>query len=85
MSAKEYDEIVSGAFGVAAIHLQTSMLTALVAKGYVSMKEAAEIISAAAQELDQKVGTALSPEMVVLGTRVLTDLALRWKTQAKGN
>jgi hypothetical protein len=85
MSDKEYDEVVAGAFGVASIHLQTSTLTFLVAKGYISMKEAAAIISAAAQELDQKIGTALSPEMAVLGTRVLTDLALRWETQAKGN
>jgi hypothetical protein len=85
MSDKEYDEVVAGAFGVAAIHLQTSTLTFLVAKGYVSMKEAASIISAAAQELDQKIGTSLLPEMAALGTRVLTDLARRWERQAKGN
>ncbi len=78
------DDIANG-FGLAAMHLQNSLLTALVAKGLLTMKDGAVIYACALQECEQKRPTELAFDIHESARQVLTKLARGWETQAKGN
>lgn len=81
MPEEGIDEVVASAFGLAAFYLQNSILTALVAKGHLTMNEAALTVSGAAQLLDEMGPTSLSR----LAKEALTSLADSWQRQAKGD
>jgi hypothetical protein len=85
MPEEEIDEIVTSVFGLAAFHLQNSMLTALVAKGHVTMREAAAIASGAVHSLAELRPTPDGREIVRLAKQALMKLADGWQRQAKGN
>lgn len=78
------DDIADG-FGIAALHLQNSILTALVAKGYLTMKDCALTVHAAHHELNRMNPTSLGHHMHASALQSLSTLAQRWDTQAKGN
>ena len=81
MPEEGIDEVVASAFGLAAFYLQNSILTALVAKGFLTVNEAALTVSGAAQLLDEMHPTSRSR----LAKEALTSLADSWQRQAKGN
>jgi hypothetical protein len=66
-------------------HLQNSILTMLVGKGHLTMKEAALAVSGALYELEQMKPTPLARELKVLAVQSLTILSRGWEKQAKGN
>jgi hypothetical protein len=79
------DEQTAGAFGIAAFYLMQSLMSALIEKGVLTMKEAALIGAAAAKNADDAVPTSPVPEMQALAQRCLVTVAARWSRQAKGN
>jgi hypothetical protein len=78
------DDIANG-FGLAAMHLQNALLTALVAKGFLTMKEGAVIYECALQECEQKRPAEFGRDIHESARQVLTNLARGWETRARGN
>lgn len=78
------DDIANG-FGLAAMHLHNAMLTALVAKGILTMKDGAVVYACALQECEQRRPAELARDIHESARLVLTNLARGWETQAKGN
>jgi hypothetical protein len=85
MSDERLDEQTAGAFGIASFYLMQSLISALIEKGVLTMKEAALIGSAAAKNSDDAVPTSPVPEMQALAQRCLATVADKWSRQAKGN
>jgi hypothetical protein len=77
--------IAAGAFGLAAFHLQNALLTTLVAKGHLTMKEAALTVKGAIVELDSHHPEPIVSDLGSLARGVLTTLEQGWASQAKGN
>jgi hypothetical protein len=77
--------IAAGAFGLAAFHLQNALLTTLVAKGHLTMKEATLIVKGAIIELDSHHQEPLGSDLGSLARSILTTLEQGWASQARGN
>jgi hypothetical protein len=77
--------IAAGVFGLAAFHLQNALLTALVAKGHLTMKEAALTVKGAIIELDSHHLEPLASDLGSLARGILTTLEQGWASQARGN
>jgi hypothetical protein len=78
------DDVANG-FGLAAMYLQNALLTALVAKGFLTMKDGAVVYECALQECEQKRPAELARDIHESARQILTTLARGWGTQAKGN
>lgn len=85
MSDERLDEQTAGAFGIASFYLIQSLMSALIEKGVLTMKEAALIGSAAAKTADDNVPTSPVPEMQALAQQCLVTVTAKWSRQAKGN
>lgn len=86
MSDDELHKIIAaGAFGLAAFHLQNALLTSLVAKGHLTMKEAALTVTGAIIELDAHHQGQLASDLGSLARSILTTLEQVWVSQARGN
>jgi hypothetical protein len=85
MPENEIDEIVASAYGLASFHLQNAILTTLVAKGHLTMKEAALTIRGAHHELEEMKPTPMARELKALALQALKTLSEGWDNQAKGN
>jgi hypothetical protein len=77
--------IAAGAFGLAAFHLQNALLTTLVAKGHLTMKEAALTVKGAIIELDSHHLEPIASDLGSLARGILTTLEQGWASQARGN
>jgi hypothetical protein len=84
MLKSESDETVAGAFGLAAFHFQNAILTTLVAKGHLTMKEAALTAKGALIEFD-KHHPSSETELVPLARLALQNLFEAWQSQARGH
>jgi hypothetical protein len=76
---------LANGYGVAAMHLQTAIMTTLVAKGFLTMKDCALICKGALQEMEGKRPVPQGQQMHELARMILTTLARNWDVQAKGN
>ena len=85
MSDNEIDETLASAFGFASFYLQNAILTALVAKGQLTMKEAALTIKGARVELENTKPHPMARELKVLALQALARMSEGWEKQAKGN
>ena len=85
MSNDQIDETVVSAYGLASFHLQNAILTTLVAKGHLTMKDAALTIRGAHHELNEMKVTATAQELKTLALQALTILSQRWDRQSKGH
>jgi hypothetical protein len=85
MPDSEIDEVVASAFGLASYHLQNALLTALVAKGALTMKEAALTFQAAHHELEKMKPTPMARQLKTLALQALAKSCEGWTKQAKGN
>jgi hypothetical protein len=81
----EIDEVTASAMGLAAFHFQNSILTALFAKGYLTMKEAAVVVTGAVKSLEELKPTPDGRELVALAKQALMNLEKGWKSQARGH
>ena len=81
MSDQEIDEVVASAYGLASFHLQNAILTTLVAKGHLTMKEAALTAKGAFLELNEKKATPLGRELKSLAAQSLKVLAKAGKSR----
>jgi hypothetical protein len=81
----EIDEVVASGLGLATFHLQNSMLTMLVAKGHITMKEAVITISGAVDSLEKLRPTPQARELAALAKQSLKNLEDGWKVQARGH
>jgi hypothetical protein len=83
---KQIDQVIAaGAYGLAAFYLQNAMLTILVAKGHLTMKEGALTIEGAINELDQNHANPSPGDLGSLAKAALTTLSQGWASQARGN
>jgi hypothetical protein len=85
VSEDQIDELTAAAFGLAAYQLQNAMLTFLVSKGQITVREAALIVAGAVHQIDELRPTPLGRELVELARQSLKTLRDRWKKQAEGN
>jgi len=85
MPENEIDEVVASAYGLASYHLQNAILTTLVAKGVLTMKEAAITFQGAHHELEEMKPTPLGRQLHTLALQVLDMSSKGWTRQAKGN
>jgi hypothetical protein len=81
----EIDEVTASAMGLAAFHFQNAILTTLFAKGYLTMKEAALVVTGAVKSLEELKPTPNGRELVALAKQALTNLEKGWKSQARGH
>jgi hypothetical protein len=81
----EIDEVTASAMGLAAFHFQNAILTTLFAKGYLTMKEAALVVTGAMKSLEELKPTPNGRELVALAKLALTNLEKGWKSQARGH
>jgi hypothetical protein len=77
--------IAAGAFGLAAFHMQNALLTTLVAKGHLTMKEAALTVKGAIVELESHHPDPSVSDLGTLARSILTTLEQGWASQARGN
>jgi hypothetical protein len=79
------DEQTAGAFGIASFYLMQALVSALIEKGALTMREAAMICDAATKNADDAVPISPVPEMQALAVKCLATVAAKWTRQAKGN
>ena len=79
------DKSAAEVSGLAALHLQNAMLTTLVMKGHITMKEAALTISGAIDSLKKLNPTPEARELVLLAGQMLKNMEGVWKAQARGH
>jgi hypothetical protein len=85
IAKNEIDEVTASAMGLAAFHFQNAMLTTLFAKGYLTMKEAALVVTGAVKALEALKPTPDGRELVALAKQALMNLETGWKSQARGH
>ena len=76
---------IANGFGLAALHVQNALLSALVAKGFLNMKDSVVIYACALQECEQNRPTELARDIHESALQILTNLAHGWETKTKGN
>jgi hypothetical protein len=81
----ELTEEVANGYGLAALYLQNALLTALVVKGVLTMKDSAAICNGALVELQQMRPTQMGKGMSDSAQQILSILSRGWEKQAKGN
>jgi hypothetical protein len=84
MPEQQVDEAVASSYGLASFHLQNAILTTLVAKGHLTMKEAALTIRGAHYELKKMKPAPMGRELHALALQALTILSEGWDKQARG-
>jgi hypothetical protein len=75
--------IAAAAFGLATFPLQNALLTTLVAKGHLTMKEAALTVTGAIIELDSHHQGRFASDLGSLARSILTTLEQVWVSQAR--
>jgi hypothetical protein len=81
----EIDEVTASAMGLAAYHFQNAILTTLFMKKYLTVNEAALVVTGAVKSLEALKPTPDGREMVALAKLALTNLEKGWKSQARGH
>ncbi len=85
MADQQFDEATSHAFGLASYHLQNALLTILMARGYLTMKEVALTFSGAIDALEKLRVEPEAEETVALAKLILQNSGKSWSIQARGN
>lgn len=85
MSNTELTPSLANAYGLAAYHLQNAVLTQLVVRGILTMREAAVTFSGAIDEMGALRPTPDAIDSVALAKVILQKSATAWDIQAKGH
>lgn len=85
MSDDEQDLNLAGAYGLAAITLQSMILVRLVEKGILTTEDARQVTRDAANQLGGVEPSPDLPEMVILARSALEGIAKLWERKTKPN
>ena len=77
--------IANGAFGLAAYHLQNSMLTILVRTGHLTMQQASLVFEGAIHEVDAQYPEPSPGDLSSYARAILARSHEGWKSQARGH
>ena len=78
------DENLAGAYGFASLSLQVALLNLFVLKGLLTTSEVAEVVTLAAESVEQAAAKSESPEMTNIARQCLDGIAQSFAARAKG-